>query len=427
MATQDRLIQAVHRAARKLASSEKFDLLLRDVLAICVDAVGATGGTIYLHDPQHHRLRFQHVLPEDIEDKLPSHDMAEDFGMAGEAFMSRQTVYRDFPLRPEVQRNAFEQATGVVVHNMIATPLMMEDETPIGVVQLLNKVDGSFNESDIAVLDTIAAVATMAYANSKLTEESIRASSLLGMGKVSHDIGNLAASLYAYLNISDVTIKSTKKELSSGHPDKAGPYVQELDSLTADLRYSVDRIVGYSRLISDLAAGRPLRPTMVLAPLTETIRNSAAYIEADARANHVALTYDLDDNAPPTMHDELYVFRIVQNLVGNAVRAVKDTIPEHKLDSPRVGEMFGVVKVSYHFDGKTHVIEVSDTGPGMSKDTIERILSGNARSAWFRTSGSGWGTKIVLELASTHDATVSIDSVIGAGSVFRVSLPHRAP
>ncbi|MBI3721714.1 MAG: hypothetical protein HY248_04100, partial [Fimbriimonas ginsengisoli] len=63
METSERLIQAVQRATRKLASSGNFDLLLRDVLAICVDAVGASGGTIYLHEPEGKRLRFQHVLP----------------------------------------------------------------------------------------------------------------------------------------------------------------------------------------------------------------------------------------------------------------------------------------------------------------------------------------------------------------------------
>jgi signal transduction histidine kinase len=308
---------------------------------------------------------------------------------------------------------------------MVATPLMMEDETPIGVVQLLNKQDGVFTDTDCAVLDTISAVATMAYSNYRLTEESVRASSLLGMGKVSHDIGNLAAALYAYLNFSEVAIQGARNDLARGKPDDAAVFVHELELMLVDLRSSVDRIVGYSRLISDLAAGRPLRPNMILAPLTETIHNSAAYLEADARANHVAVRYDLDNLAPPTMHDELYVFRIVQNLVGNAVRAVKETIPEHLIDLDDEDQVFGEVRVRYSFGNGMHTIEVTDTGPGMSHETIERILTGNARSEWFRTSGSGWGTKIVLELAATHGASVSIDSKIGEGATFRVEIPHR--
>jgi Nif-specific regulatory protein len=193
MPTNDQLIKAVQVATRKLASSGNFDLLMKDVLAICVEAVGATGGTIYLHDPATQRLRFQHVLPERIASLLPFRDIADDFGMSGKAFQTRQTITRAFEPKPETEWNPFEKSTGVPVLSMVATPLMMEDETPIGVVQLLNKGEGNFNETDADVLDIIAAVATMAYMNYRLTEESARASTLLGMGKVSHDIGNLAA------------------------------------------------------------------------------------------------------------------------------------------------------------------------------------------------------------------------------------------
>ncbi|PMU87238.1 hypothetical protein, partial [Pseudomonas sp. GP01-A4] len=61
MQKDDRLIRAVQLATRKLASSGNYNLLMKDVLAICVEAVGASGGTIYLHDPASKRLRFQHV------------------------------------------------------------------------------------------------------------------------------------------------------------------------------------------------------------------------------------------------------------------------------------------------------------------------------------------------------------------------------
>jgi signal transduction histidine kinase len=61
----------------------------------------------------------------------------------------------------------------------------------------------------------------------------------------------------------------------------------------------------------------------------------------------------------------------------------------------------------------------------MSPDTAERILKGRARSQWDKGGGSGWGTKIVLELAATHDAQVEIDSEIGVGSTFRVKFPQN--
>lgn len=429
MESQNQLIHAVRVATHKLASSGKFDLLLKDVLAICVEAVGAAGGTIYLHDSASKRLKFRHILPEEIEDKLPVKDIPDDFGMAGKAFQTRTTICRDEDDDPGRALNPFEEATGVRLRSMIACPLMMENEEPIGVVQLLNKHEGTFSTNDAAVLETVAGVSTMAYLNYRLTDEASRASTLLGMGKVSHDIGNLAASLYATLSYSTLALDGLKDTIANAEgAGDAEMYVEGLEEMYSDLNKSVDRIVGYSRLISDLSAGRALRPAMKCAPLSETIQTSAAYLESEGRKNHVALRYEIQNDAPPLMHDELYLFRIVQNLVGNAIKAVKETIPEewaerYDQDSDAV---MGEVVIRYFYRDGEHVIEVQDSGPGMSREIAERILSGNARSQWDKGGGSGWGTKIVLELAATHHAKVSIDSEPGHGSIFRVVFPEEA-
>ena len=201
MEYRDRLIRAVQMAAHKLSGFEPFDGIMREVLTICMEAVEASGGTLYVHDPAARRLRFRQILPAHLEDRLPMHDIAEDYGMAGEAFGTRQIVCREIPVRVESDWNEFERALGVPVRSMVAVPLTIEGETPIGVVQLINKVDGGFSENDMAVLDTVASVATMAYRNARLSDEMAQASTLLGMGKVSHDIGNLAASMYAQLSL----------------------------------------------------------------------------------------------------------------------------------------------------------------------------------------------------------------------------------
>jgi signal transduction histidine kinase len=426
MEYRDRLIRAVQTAAHKLSGAEPFDGIMREVLVICVEAVEASGGTLYVHDDAAQRLRFRQILPSEIEAKLPMHDIPDDYGMAGEAFQKRQVICKTIPERDQSQWNEFEKALGVPVRSMVAVPLTIEGEKPLGVVQLINKVEGGFSENDCAVLDTVASVATMAYRNARLSEEMAKASSLLGMGKVSHDIGNLAASMYAHLSLGQMVMQAMEDHVGekTGDP-KLAMYMETLAPTLMDLKDSVDRIVGYSHLISDMSAGRTLRPDMVLAPLAETIHTSAAFLEADGRANHVALRYDLDEDAPPTHHDPLFLFRIVQNLVGNAIKAVKETMDDVAHHDEERAVFLGEVMVRYCFGPEGHVIEVHDSGPGMDKEVARRILSGNARSMWDKASGSGWGTKIVLELAATHEGRVEIDSKPGEGATFRVILPHR--
>lgn len=426
MDTNARLLSAVQLATRKLVSSGNFDSILQDVLAICVEAAGAQGGTIYLHDAQKKRLKFRHVIPAEVAEKLPFGDMPDDAGVAGQVFQGRQTRIDHFAMsESEETRNLVESATGVVVRTMITTPLMMEHEEPIGVVQLINKKDGQFDDNDASVLNTIAAVSTMAFLNSRLMEEHSRASSLLGMGKVSHDIGNLAASLFANISFSEMTLDGMKEEFQES--ETAQMYVESLESMLVELKDSIDRIVGYSRLISDLSAGKELRPNMVVAPMGETITKSAAYLESDGRKNAVALRYQVQEDAPATAHDVLYLFRIVQNLVGNAIKAVKETVPADWQEKFTEDEnaIFGEVTIGYHFDGTNHIVEVTDSGAGMPPEVAEKILAGTARSQWDKGSGSGWGTKIVLELAATHNAKVSIDSELGKGTTFRIAFPHQ--
>ncbi|HEY3782209.1 MAG TPA: GAF domain-containing sensor histidine kinase [Fimbriimonadaceae bacterium] len=466
MDTNEQLIRAVHTATRKLVSTGNFDSLLKEVLKIAVDAVGATGGTIYVHDPLKKRLVFQHVIPEDVAEKLPFKDMPDDAGVAGQVFHSRKTQVSEFNLSPQPPplkakghqpaqdigqvsplnplrmdsapgssgggaetRKEVETATGIITKTMVTVPLMLENEQPIGVVQLINKKSGTFNETDLAVLDTVAAVSTMAFLNSQLMEESSRASTLLGMGKVSHDIGNLAASLFANISFSEMAMDGMRDHLATeeAKSETALMYLDSLQEMYGDLKASVERIVGYSRLVSDLSAGRALRPNKVLAPMSETIKTSAAYLESEGRNQHVAIRYDVADDTPALLHDELYLFRIVQNLVGNAIKAVKETIPaEWEAQFSDVDDaVFGEVTVRYRYKEGQHIVEVQDSGPGMSDETAERILSGNAKSQWDKGGGSGWGTKIVLELAATHDAKVSIDSKLGKGSTFRVVFPQR--
>lgn len=426
MDTNERLLRAVQLSARKLVSAGHFDQLLREVLILCIEAVGAFGGTVYLHDPVKRTLRFHHVLPESVASRLPFEEMPDDRGIAGQVFHSRQTVVSSFDGQHEEVRKDVEQATGVPVHTMITVPLMMEDEEPIGVVQLINKQGGNFTEADAAVLDTVAAVSTMASMNSRLMEETTRASSLLGMGKVSHDIGNLASSLKANITFTEMALEGMETEFEAD--ESVQGYVDSLQTMIEEMTASVERIVSYSKLISDLSIGKKLTPNFHLAPLGSTIQISAAYLESEGRKHCVAIRYDIQDDAPATMHDEQYIFRIVQNLVGNAIKAVKETLPEDWQD--QFGEedeaVFGEVVVHYRFADDEHIVEVHDSGPGIPPLVAERILAGTARSQWDKASGSGWGTKIVLELAATHGGTVSIDSTPGHGATFRVKFPHRA-
>lgn len=73
------------------------------------------------------------------------------------------------------------------------------------------------------------------------------------------------------------------------------------------------------------------------------------------------------------------------------------------------------------------VLEVTDTGPGLSEDDAARVFERFYRADASRTresGGSGLGLSIVAALVAAHQGTVTVDSRPGEGATFRVELPR---
>lgn len=427
----ERLLRAVHLATSKLVSQDDLKVVLREVLAICVEAVGAYGGTMYLHEPATKTLRFLHVLPEEIERRLERLDLPDDYGIAGEVFLSGRAQVSDFPEGGDPDRTMIRRKTGVTVRTMITVPLQIDGMPPIGIVQLVNKQTGSFDDNDEAVLDTICDVATLAIVNSRLLEQRTRVAGLEGMGRAAHDLANKAGALLTFMpeferNLDALRQALTEQKASS----EAMFYLDMLDGTYRDVfaPYS-ERVFRYARLINDLAAGKKLEPKLKSQNFALVVEQTAQFLETTARRNFVRIVYDLQRDAPDFEFDDLYIMRIVENLVGNAIKAVRETVPEDwvRQNEDDLDAVFGTVTVRYRHVPGHHVLEVMDAGPGMSPATVRQILTGQAKSSWGQNSGSGLGTKAVLELANAHGAKLSIKSRLGEGSTFELDFPEPIP
>ncbi|MGH3447659.1 MAG: sensor histidine kinase, partial [Nocardioidaceae bacterium] len=97
------------------------------------------------------------------------------------------------------------------------------------------------------------------------------------------------------------------------------------------------------------------------------------------------------------------------NLIGNALDAMAD---------------HGTLRVSTRMDTDAVVVEIGDTGPGMSSETRD-----HAFDPFFTTKGVGEGTGLGLDISrriiDRHNGEISIDTRPGE-TVLRVSLPSSA-
>ena len=89
----------------------------------------------------------------------------------------------------------------------------------------------------------------------------------------------------------------------------------------------------------------------------------------------------------------------------------------------------GSVVVSLRREAAAFVLEVSDTGVGMSQETIARLFNANDRVTMPGTDGEkggGFGLVLCAEFAAQMGGELTVASQPGKGSVFRLALPDAA-
>ena len=74
------------------------------------------------------------------------------------------------------------------------------------------------------------------------------------------------------------------------------------------------------------------------------------------------------------------------------------------------------------------MITVTDQGVGISREHLPRLFERFYRVDKARSrdlGGTGLGLSIVKHIAQVHGGSVSVDSLVGRGSTFRIHLPRR--
>jgi len=177
-----------------------------------------------------------------------------------------------------------------------------------------------------------------------------------------------------------------------------------------------------AKLIEDLldesriAAGK-LRLDMRPMPLRAAAETAISSARPAADAKQIALSLSDESTACAVEGDPARLQQAIGNLIGNAIKFT----PEG-----------GTVSVRVRCDESTAIVEVTDTGPGISAKLLphlfERFRQGDTQPT-DRQSGLGLGLSITRRLVEMHGGSVDVMSGRhGEGSTFTIRLPlHHAP
>jgi signal transduction histidine kinase len=399
-------LEAVERISQALFQSIDLDELVETTLRIALEEVGAEAGSILLADPEKEALIFQYS----IGDKPVPRGTAIpwDKGISGSVFQSGVPRITCRVNHDASHLHQIDQATGFVTRDMITVPLRRWRGEPIGVLNVLNKRDGSLTNHDLGLLTIISAFAALAIQQAKQFEDAKKAEMVTLLGDIGHDIKNLLTPVLAGVELlrAEVTelfggmstAELSEKRVSKEICDEAGEMAQN------GIRRLHDRV----KEMADCVKGLSAPPNFALCSVGLVILEVFHTLQVLARDKQITLRTDGLESLPEFHADERKLYNAFYNLINNAI---PETPPG------------GSITVRGHLDQDTGAIAlaVADTGRGMPPEIRDSLFSAKAVST--KKGGTGLGTKIVKDVVDAHKGKIWVESEPGAGTTFHLRFP----
>jgi len=401
-----RELAALNKATRVITSTLELDTVLNLVLGEAKSLLGTEWASVLLHDPVNDDLVFAAAAGPATDD-LVGGRVPVTQGIAGWVLREKQAalvndVYGDprFYNRVDVQ-------TGLTTRSILAVPLTFKGVTS-GVIEVVNKVGGAFNQHDLEMLEALAGSAATAIANAQLYQQEREAcrrlqesqAELIRVEKIAA-LGRLAASLAHEINNPLQALRSGLR-LLVGRPldeEKRQRYLEVASREVERLIGIVERMLNFYRPTTEREF------TDVNAVIEEILVLAGKQLQH----SRVTVRHQLTPGLPLIETVAGQINQVFLNIILNALDAMPDG-----------GEL--TVTTGWNGDRQAVRISFTDTGEGIPAEDIPRIFE-----PFFtrKLKGTGLGLTISYGIVERHGGRIEVESRVGEGSTFTVILPAK--
>ena len=297
-------------------------------------------------------------------------------------------------------------------HAVIAVPLLLQDQA-IGAFMLYFDKPYQVSKRDTFLLSTAAIQASMAIQNALLFAEVKdknaaleRANALKSqfLATVTHELRSPLHSIIAYGSL--VVDGFVEGDLTPQQEEDIRFIVRRAE----DLSHLVDEMLDLSKIEADKIEVTP-EPIELAASIQDIINQLR--LMADEKKLH--LTLDIEENMPLVRADSYRLRQIITNLVSNALKFT---------------EQGGVtIRCTRLHELSMVRIAVQDTGIGISPAALGFIFEAFRQadgSTTRRFGGTGLGLTIAKKLVELQGGEIAVESIMGQGSTFSLTLPVAA-
>jgi two-component system NtrC family sensor kinase len=423
---QLRELQMLEEASRTILSTLNLDERLNHILAEITARMNTQVASILLLNIEAEELVFQAVIGPEAA-KIKGLRVPLGHGAVGHAAKTGRSL-----LIPDVQKSdlfdaSIDAASGFVTHSLVCAPMIMRDQV-MGVIEVLNKEGGTFDEADRRLLEKLAQSAALAIENARLYDEATRrAAEITSYAK---DLENLHQAerqqresldrlRSTFLNAIGHELNSpiaimiqTIETLTDPRGDDLTPGQAEMAETLRRQALRLQRMMGTLITFAGFAAKREdfrFRAT----PLDAVLDDALQLARFKAQSKEIELEDLRPDNLPSLRVDGERLSEALVNLLENAIR-------------------FSPARAPVILSGEVHAdqveISVQDFGPGIPPEEQEHIwdaFSQINQSLQRGLEGLGLGLAMTRHIVEAHGGTVTVDSQVDHGSTFTVTLPRR--
>lgn len=156
-----------------------------------------------------------------------------------------------------------------------------------------------------------------------------------------------------------------------------------------------------------LSFARKTDPAQECIHLNDILNELLGVYEASSKFRNIQVSTDLDPRLPCVQASATEMNEVFMNLIDNAIDAMSGT--------------GGELKIRSRVEGKTVVVDVTDTGAGMPKEIMGRIFD-----PFFTTKpvgkGTGLGLSISYGIIKKIGGQLTVDSAVGIGTTFHMHI-----
>jgi signal transduction histidine kinase len=292
---------------------------------------------------------------------------------------------------------------------VLAVPLISPNRV-VGALVLRRRAPGEFSERTIDLMRSFAAQSAIAIQNAhwfQQIEEKSQELALASQHK-SQFLANMSHELRTPLNAILGYTELILDDIYGETPKKMRTVLERVQSNGKHLLGLINDVLDLSKIEAGELVLR-IEPYSV----QDMVQTVVSSLEPLAAQKKLSLKAEVSADLPTGHGDERRIQQVLLNLVGNAIKFTEA----------------GEVAISASVSGGAFTFAVRDTGPGIDVADQSKIFEEFRQADDSNTrkkGGTGLGLAISKRIAEMHGGRISVESALGEGSTFFVTMPINA-